>query len=225
MRNVQEPTVRKDESPMGGDIYEHPAYASIGASRVSGGHTHLYDSDFKHSHYMTVRIYKSQLCRSLSNDWHFSPNTPYIEVSMSEAQWATFVSSPNIGSGVPCTLESLNGEHIPRLPAPKPRVEQFGTEQDDRMSRAMASISEAMAAVDECKLSEKAKKELKSKMMMACQNIGANQKFVADQFGEHMEKVVEHAKIEVNAYATATIQRAGLQAIAGKGPILELGSD
>lgn len=223
MVKVQDPTCRKNKGATGGDVYEHPAYASIGASRVSG-HTHLYDSDFRHQHYMTVRIYPSQLNRTLSNDWHYSPGMPYIEVAMSEAQWATFVSTPNVGSGVPCTLQSRNGEQIPGLPEPMSRVNQFGSEQDERMSRAMESIAEAVAAIDDCKLSEKAKKELKSKLMMARQDIGVNQKFVADQFGEHMEKVVEKAKIEVNAYATATIQRAGLSAIAN-GESLSLGYD
>jgi hypothetical protein len=49
--------------------------------------------------------------------------------------------------------------------------------------------------------------------------------FVAKQFAEHMEDVVEKAKIEVNAYVQSTIQRAGLAAIAaGEAPPLQLGT-
>ena len=73
------------------------------------------------------------------------------------------------------------------------------------MSRAMASISEAMAAVDECKLSDKAKKELKSKMMMARQDIGANQKFVADQLGDGTHTLRIEVRSDNNAASKGTI--------------------
>jgi hypothetical protein len=76
------------------------------------------------------------------------------------------------------------------------------------------------------KLSEKAKAELCGKIVHVENNLTPNLKFVSDQFGEHMEKIVEDAKIEVSAYVTNVITRAGLQSLTdGKPPIQIAGMD
>lgn len=81
---VIEPTITQDDGPRGGHTVRHPAFASIRASRVSGG-ANLYDSDFQHQHYVTVSIMRSELHRTLSNDWHHG-REELIEVAMSESQ-------------------------------------------------------------------------------------------------------------------------------------------
>jgi len=101
----QEPTIEVKKGPGNADeaVEQHPAYAQIGANRVSGG-AYLYGSDFKHQHYITIQIHDSELHRQLSGDRAHSKRR-LIEIAMSEAQWATFVSSLNQGGGVQCTLE------------------------------------------------------------------------------------------------------------------------
>ncbi|KKL96942.1 hypothetical protein LCGC14_1839510, partial [marine sediment metagenome] len=97
----QEPTIEvtKDD-PINDTVERHPAYAQIGAMRVSGSHgAYLYGSDFRHQHYIMIQIHDSVLHRSLSGDRAHSGKR-LIEVALSEAQWATFVSSLNQGSGV-----------------------------------------------------------------------------------------------------------------------------
>src|SRR3546814_17862508 len=79
--------------------------------------------------------------RSMANDWPHAGRTEYIEVDLSEAQWASFVSSLNIGSGTQCTLRSNNGEQIPDLPAPASRVDQFAAEMKVRVKRALDEVS------------------------------------------------------------------------------------
>jgi hypothetical protein len=99
----------------------HPAYGMIGASRVSGG-AYLYGSDFRHQHWMTIRIHHGRLLRSdLSYD-HYMAEGQIIEVELSEAQWATFVSAANVGDGVPCTINWVVGEgFLPELTPPTDR--------------------------------------------------------------------------------------------------------
>ena len=110
----------------------HPAFAQITASRVSG-HSILYGSDFDHNHYVTISISRSELCRNLSNDWYHS-REELIEVALSEAQWATFVSSMNQGSGVACTLQHFNGKMIPQLPETVNRKAQFNGDLKETLS-------------------------------------------------------------------------------------------
>lgn len=214
----EKPTLVKDSTPHLGDSIEtHPAYAQIGASRVSG-HAFLYGSDFSHQNYVTISIHRSKLHRGLSNDWAH-PQEELIEVALSEAQWAAFVSSPNQGSGVQCTLQHHGGKMIPQIPELKNRQDQFYQEMLATVDKALKAVAEARDTVETSKLSGKAKDELKSKLDYAEMNISSNIKFVAEQFGEHVEAVTEHAKVEVNAYITAAIMRSGIAALKGTSPL------
>lgn len=225
-RPIQEPTVTPDARD-NGTWHEHPAFASIHAHRVSGGAV-LFGSDFLHQSYITVRIATCKLKRDLCTDWHHVSSPPYIEVSLSEAQWATFVSSLNVGSGTPCTLKSRDGQHVPGLPAPVDRREQFAFEQDERHQRAMRSLKEAADAIASSGLSKVKQKELLDKISDAQMNFGSNQRFVAEQFAEHMETTVEAAKMEIHGYIAGATRQLGLEALAaGKAaglpaPTLEL---
>ena len=191
-------------------VTTHPAFAQIGASRVSG-HTNLYDSDFVHNHYMTITIARSELHRSLNRDWH-SDREEYIQVALSESQWATFVSAPNVGGGVPCTLQRRNGAGIPGIPATD-RDHQFNSEVKEDLAGAIADIDAALAAVDELGLSAKKAAMTKEKLQRARRTLDNVIPFVADQFAEYVEDTIEKGKQEIHGYMTNVIQRAGIEAL------------
>lgn len=194
-------------------VTRHPAYAQIGAYRVSGTAA-LYDSDFRHNHFMTIKISRSELHRGLNRDWHFG-REEIVEIAMSESQWATFVSSPNIGSGVPCTLTHFNGERIPGLPDPQARADQFRGEIEERLASTVKRVRDTIARVDELGIPKAKAQTLKGALNDLLTELGSNLPFVASQFEEHMEDTVEKAKQEVHGYMTATLQRAGIEALTG----------
>ena len=215
--------------PSGSTVFEstetHPAYAQISGSRVSGGAV-LYGSDFKHQHYVTIRIAKSDLHRGLSND-RLSTREHYIEVALSEAQWATFVSSLNIGSGVQCTLQWFQGKHISQIPAPPDRTKQFALEASERLKMAADGLQRLRETINLSTANVTTKRNLLSAVELVARNLTPNLMFVADQFAEHMERTTERAKIEVNAYVQNVIQRAGIKRLQESGDepiVLELTS-
>lgn len=210
-RVVQEPEVRVESGPTGGEVSSHPAFGQVSASRVSGL-VNLYGSDFSHHHFIAIRINASTLKRGLSHDW-YHPGKEYIEVYLSEAQWATFVSSLNQGSGPCCTVSSLEGRSIPELPEPKSRTEQMSGEVEERLEKVVSSLKAAMERVDSLGLSKAKAKELKNDLSHALMNLTSNLGFVVDSFGEHAEKTVEKAKAEVHGYMTGVLMRAGVLAI------------
>lgn len=214
--DYEEPKLEKVDGPVHDTVETHPAYAQIGASRVSG-HSYLYGSDFQHQHFITISISRSELHRGLSNDWSHALEE-YIEVALSEAQWAAFVSSPNVGQGVQCTLRHKDMKGIPQIPAAKDRQEQFDTEMRVNVKEAREHIAKAVKMIENSKLSQKDKDKLLSELGMADRDISSSVGFIAEQFGEHMEKVTEHAKAEVNAYIQGTIMRAGLTALQAPAP-------
>lgn len=214
----QRPQIVKVDSPTMETVERHPAYGQIGASRVQG-HAYLYGSDFNHQHFVTIRISESELNRGLSRDWAFA-RRELIEVSLSEAQWATFVSAMNVGSGVQCTLNHVMGDSRPGIEAPTVRRSQFQTEFNERLDDAMADLKKARKGIADSGMSQKQKKELIAHLDRAECNLTSNLEFVGNQFSEHMETITEHAKVEVNAYVQSTIVRAGLAAIEANSPFL-----
>lgn len=209
MRKTEKPKIEAVGGPMEGERITHPAFSQISASRISGSAA-LYDSEFTHQNFIRVSIKRSELRRSLSNNWHFDKEG-LIEIDMSEAQWATFVSSLNTGGGVPCTLTRFNGEAIPQLEEPLNSVEKFAVERDEKMLHAMQVLKEMAAKVQDSKLTKKEKEELLWNIEQVNRGFGSSIDFIAAQFGEHMEKTKEKAKVEINAYATATLHKMGLE--------------
>jgi hypothetical protein len=211
-RNIQEPVVTSQGAPFNGTKTTHPAFAMIGASRVSGS-TPLFGSDFIHHNYIRVRIANASLNRNTSHDWYHAESTPYIEVSLSEAQWATFVSSMNVGDGVPCTLNSLNGSDVPSIPNPKQRKDQSVSEVKECIENALASVSTLREKIQAMTASKKQKDSLLDEVYHVEMNIRQNAPCMMECFDEHMEKTIEKAKIEVNAYATSHLMQLGLESV------------
>lgn len=209
MREIQQPVVEEiEKGPIGGQRVTHPAFASIRASRVSGNAC-LYDSDFQHQHYVTVTIMRSELQRSLSNDWHHG-REELIEVSMSESQWSHFVSSMNVGSGAPCTLSRYNGKLVPGLPSPKPMPEQFSEEIKVSVAEGINRIRAIQEKLNSA-MGITAVRELRKELGTIESALVGTTKFIADQFDEHVERTVDRAKTEINAYALNHVVQAGLE--------------
>ena len=215
------------ESPgnMGTDSkrYDHPAFGQIAASRVQGDST-LYGSDFLHHAYITITIRRSQLCRDLSRDWHFG-GEELIDVALSEAQWATFVSSLNVGQGVPCTIQHHDRKPIPTIPLRRNEdvvqdelaatVKQVAMDLDAAITDIEGIIGESVSA--------KKREAILVRLRAAHRQVDDHLPFAAESFERHMEKTVEKAKVEVNAYAEHLIVRAGLTALGVPSSPLQLG--
>lgn len=214
-------TEQPTEAPSSGEgvTLNHPAFGQISACRRSG-RAILYGSDFIHNDVVAITIFASQLNRNHSKDWPFAEKE-LIEVELSEAQWATFVSSLNIHGGVQCTIRHKDCVSLPGLPVPTDRHEQCIGEAREKINSSLIELKNLQIKIGELKISQKQKDELLSSVRKSRMEIEQNAPFVIQSFGEHMETVTEKAKIEVNAYATGAIMRAGLAAM--KSPLLELG--
>ncbi len=219
-RNIQEPVTVKDTHRPSSEhrtTTTHPAYAQIRASRVNGM-VDLYGSDFTHHQFITVSICRSSVDRDLSNDW-VHPGEELIEVQMSEAQWAAFVSSLNVGGGVRCTLNHFNGESVPQLPRPKPRQDQFSKEMKQTFADAARDLRDLKQTIENMGLPKGKTNTILDALSKVGASFTSSAPFVADQFGEHMEDVMEGIKTEAHGYMTNLLMRAGLDAIATQLPL------
>lgn len=192
----------------------HPAFGQISVSRISAGGAgvNLYDSDFGHNSFVRIEIKHSELHRSLSRDWHHARGE-IVHLDMSESQWATFVSSFNQGSGVPCTLGWIVGEgQIPGIPA-FDRTEVFKKEMRETTEEAVKGIKDLIDLVGESGLSKKKQEEILRSAQKALRTLTSSIPFVQDQFDEHVEMTVERGMQEIHGYMNGVLQRAGLTAL------------
>lgn len=209
---VEEPvTTRGTLGPLDEEITQHPCFAQISASRMSGTSV-LFGSEFRHHHSIRLTVHASAMHRQLSRDWHHTRGLPLVEVEMSENQWATFVSSLNVGGGVPCTLRYARSgptEQVPGLPKPIRPQAQFRKELRahlDGMEAGVSSIRNKLAGV---KMTKADRAETDSLVVTMERDVKSSIEFIFSQFAEHMEEVVERAKSEVNAHALNTQLRLG----------------
>ena len=207
-RIIQEP-VKTEEGDE--QTFQHPAFGQITVHRVYGASSALYGSDFIHHSFVRGAIHESQLNRNLSHDWPLTKRE-IIAVDMSEAQWATFVSSFNLGGGVQCTLSHRDGKAVPEFPLRDERLE-FKTEIDKKLADSIASLDKLIAEVEAntTGLTKAKAAAILDPLRKTRQKLTANLPFVAKSFDQHMEKRTEKAKVEINAYMTSTLQRAGLE--------------
>lgn len=184
-----------------GQKEEEPYMAVIGVSRISG-RINLFDSEHTHQHCIALRIKRASRRRDLSSDW-IHGEEQVAEVWMSEAQWASFVSSINMGDGVPCTLRWTEGTgSIPLPDDPENRTALHADEILETLEDAVKHLRELQATN-----LTKAQRGLVSK---AIQEICSNVNFVAKSFDEVMEERVQKARAEVDAYMTRLAMRVGL---------------
>lgn len=140
-QNIEEPTVHPGHHT-GDTIIKHPAFGQIGVSRCQGGAV-LYGSDFVHHAFMELTIRQSELHRTVARDWHHG-HSDLLTVRMSESQWAAMLSSPNVGTGTPCTIIHDQHRRMPGIPL-RQQVTSFKTEVSATVQKAVERIDKAIA--------------------------------------------------------------------------------
>lgn len=206
----------------------HPAFGMISASRMSvGGGAVLFDSDIKHGHTVRITVQRASRKRDLNHDWIHGGGPDLIEVEMSEAQWASFVSSMNT-SGVPCTIRATETDHnVPGLEY-APRLATSMQEVKGAAAKTFGEIRAARDAYEQALADKAPAKERNEKLRTlhyAIENAGSNLTFAARTLVEHTENVVQKARADVEAMVAAEAHRLGLTAGEAAGlvelPILE----
>jgi hypothetical protein len=194
----------------------HPAFGAIKASRVQG-RAELFGSDMSHDRYISVAINRAVMNRSLSSNWVFA-NDEVIEVALSEAQWATFVSAMNVGVGVPCTIAHIEGKRLPQIERDSSEQNRFAGELKASLEKAMLALGELSELATGRPLKAAESSRIRSLAFAAHRAISDSAPFVAKQFAEHMEEKTEAAKAEVHAMAMQVL--AGVPLVANDEPKL-----
>jgi len=210
-RPIEEPQLT-ETTENHGERWEHPAFGQVTVSRHHGGDTYLYGSDFSHHSYICMTVHKSVLNRNLSDDWPFQ-REELISFFLSEAQWASMVSSIGVGRGTQCTLYHVAGELQPQLAPPISRTEQFKEELTGALAKDVEKLKGYRDEIAALGLPKGKTSALRAALDKAIQDLQLNVPFIVKQFDEHAEETVEKIKAEVHGYANSVLNHLGLQAI------------
>jgi hypothetical protein len=187
----------------------HPAFGLISVHRITAtpGEV-LFQSDLRHHEYIRVEVHEASRKRDLKHDW-VHPHRLVCEVSMSMAQFASFVASGGT-TGVPCTIErAYTGSYPPGdRPGlnPQPRLALSHEEVRAAANEAYEGIKVALAAYQETlkltgKGSAAAQRSALGNLNAATANAARNVAWAAKVLDEHAESVVEMARVDIEAMA------------------------
>lgn len=208
MTDYTEPTVtEKFEHGETITTSQHPAYGLIGAGRISSSAgISLFGSPIKHHDLICITIQTGYAESRLQQEWHY-PDRIVTELYLSEAQWAAFVSTLNVGSGVPCTLRfTQDGGLLPGIAD----TNSWHAKQQARIKQAVADdliqLKKAMAVLDQLLLKPSVSRRdlqmLRKMFIQPVDNGEANGRFTAEALNAHAEELVVAVKAEINAMVT-----------------------
>lgn len=203
------------------NVDKHKSYAVLGFNRAYGSDMTLYGSDIKHDSVITMTLKHAETCRELNKDWIMGKGT-IAQVEMSYSQFAQAISSFGMGDGVPVTLTFTEKDgHIDRADL-YPKKEQFEKEFSEHLDKVVSEgkdIRDEIASLfdEKASIGKNDRKEILKKLDQLLQHIGSNTKFIYSQFNEQMEKTVEEAKHEVEAFVDMRLDTVAKGVLASTG--------
>ena len=184
------------------EIKRAPYMGQISASRISGGQINLYGSNIQHHEVISITINASETHRDYNQDY-FTPKETKVEVWLSAAQWAEFLTRMNVGGGTPCTIRyDETGHHTPNsVPPPAPiEFNDYGPkvikETQQRINEILVKIR---ALADKGKAGKKELDALAFDLSNTCGNLKGNFNHITKCIQERGEKIATTVKQEIAA--------------------------
>jgi hypothetical protein len=209
----------------------HEAFATATVTTIHGGSATLFGSDIGHSDRICISVQRAHVTRDLSRDWIGSSVYPIIEFEMSHAQFAQFITSNGNGTGTPVTLryapsKDSKAEMVPGIEKIETKHETFKREIKDASKKRLSAIASSIDKLGDLIATGKAKitdlRAIHNALKNDSEQLPGSMAFVVGSAEEALEKATGDAKIEVEAYITATAQRIGLEQISDLGKLQKL---
>lgn len=197
--------------------HQHPSFGQIRFSRHNSNGTNFYGSELKQDNYISLVVQQSSIDRTLSTDRYHASGMPLIEVRMTANQFSELLTSLNHGSGVPCTVEAINGKIIDTLPIQESRKEFVHRKFEDRMREFAKTLMAKQNRVKELSakktLSKVDQQELNFTVEWLTTEVASNIPFFAQCFQETIDYSVNEAKSEIENAIQHKINVLGLEAL------------
>jgi hypothetical protein len=203
--------------------HTHPSFGQISFSRISG-HQRFYGSELEQDHYIEMTIHHSEIDRELTKDWYHKQGAPVVRLRMTSGQFSELITSMNMGDGVCCTLEMIEGKSIQKLPEEENRKEFVHRKFRDRMKEFADIIrkkqNEAKTLVKKKTLSKEDVRNLEFHLDWLTTEVERNIPFFMECFQETMDEVVSEAKTEIENAILHKVNILGLEKLQEQNKLL-----
>lgn len=191
------------------------SYGMLQINRISGnGNAVLFGSSITHNETIRLSIHPGTVTRTLNHDWYYAEGKPFIEVEMSQAQFAEAITSMNMGSGVPVTIRRLNGKGVEHEGFINKRV-QFEQEFRERMEKLEKSLRHLTEESEELLRNKKSlnkgdRESILNELNRLKMEISSNIPFMMSSYNEQLDKTSKEAKAEIEAFTINKINQLGI---------------
>lgn len=216
----------KENDPLGGILERHPAFGMIGVAHVQGSPgARLFGSALvSHPGFIQLTISHGERRHHHGRDW-FHGRDIVAEVWLSHAQFAEMITTPNVGSGVPCTIKYADKDVVPDFTPVDTEAEQIRKTVKDEAAKVVSDLKEARARVKSALggASAKARMAVLDEFDTAISKLEGKLPYYVNALNESMESTTAAAKSEIEAFVSGAVRSAGLEAIANSTATLAIG--
>lgn len=192
-----------------GDTAKHVSYALASFSRFQTTSKDFFNSTIKHNSGISLTIQGAQLTRNAELHTEYvhtdSGRQTYIEIQMSNSQFAELLTSMNIGEGVPVTLVRTKEDgRIMYKPPFQETIEQRADRMlDTERDKTVEALKKCVEKINEIIDGKTVKKEQKAELARLLDYIVEISKngfqFAESQFQRGVEKDIQRIKSEIDA--------------------------
>lgn len=188
-----------------GTKIKHPSFGTVAFSRRSGGRADtLFGSSIRHRDTITLAVRHASLTRGINNDW-YSGHKDIVEVEMSYNQFVEAITNMNNGTGIPCTIRYTEKEgYIPHphfIDKYTEFADEFKSDQEKRNEEAEQLVKEVREMFEtKSSINKKDRAEILEKLERIVLSSKHNNQYLLEQFQEQMDKTVQEAKGEIEAF-------------------------
>jgi len=191
----------------------HPSFGLISWNRTfSNGKKDLFGSSIEHSNSIFLKISQGEVIRNLNKDY-YHPSKPFIEIELSPNQFSDFITSPNSGPGIPCTIRYTEKDGYVEGQEISHKRKQFENEFSQELKGIASNFEKLENYVTSLTTSSKVKKELQSKIFEVKRIIDDNIPFIQKSFNEQLDNTITEAKSSVESFVEQKIRQTGLEAL------------
>lgn len=195
------------------ETLNHPSFGIIQFSRING-HSSFFGSDIEHNNYIQLTISEGEKCSSLTSERYYS-NKILFKARLTSNQFSELITSLNIGSGVPCTIEYNNSVKTEELPNLENRKTFIHRKFKDRLKTFSNNIAiqkeKSKNIINKKTLSKEDQANLLNYLDIITQEINSNIPYFAECFQEVMDEMVLEAKTEIESSILHKITTVGLE--------------
>lgn len=191
-----------------------PSHGNIRFTRVQGMRT-LNGSLYESASWIEMTISRNRTYESFGEERNTSGNE-LMTISMTNAQFAEMITSLNIGTGTPVTIQSITNVQIPDTYTIPKSMDLILEEVDQSVGETFDYMKKHLSTLKKTGVTPKQKKEAIEGIESLMRRFKSNEEFYQKQFVKKLEKIEVAKKSEMEGFINTVAHKLGLEQLIKK---------